>query len=423
MIVAGIKKARYSWVMVVFLFYWLFLPPILGKHSSYFVALFSFAYLLWHYKLFFKCVYINRFIWLYLGLFFFLLYDLFLALPNGGTRIPIYHVLYWMVSIIPGAFCICLHAKKYKQGIEYILRLVLWAALIQSIISIAAFIYNPLKLFLISKLETDNTIVTETYVNEIFYRLFGFSSGLTFDMPSAMAIISGIAIYLGAKKNWRYFLFVPTIAFSAMINARTSMVVLAVAVLIFAAGSLKPTRKTFAMIIILPIVAAVVLTLGGLVLQRVSPLTYGWVESGFNQILDFFRNETGYGYFEYLTDPRKWIVPSGTQLLFGTGYRAMGGNPFGVRSDIGYINDLWFGGVLYTVALYLATTLCFVATHRFSWKKEDGRVSRYVLSVYIVMLPILNFKTPIIAMGPFTSVVIIVMIYTGLIKRENKIII
>lgn len=419
MIITMGKKARHSWCMVIFIFYWLFLPPILGRHSSYFVALFSFAYLFWNYRLFSRCIYIHRFIWLYLGLAVFLLYTSFLAFSNGGTRVPIYHVLYWMISIIPGALCINVHAKKYDQGLEYILRLILWAAFIQSIISIAAFLYNPLKLFLISKLEADNTIVMENYTNEIYYRLFGFSSGLTFDMPSTMAVLSGIAIYLGVKKDWRYFLFAPTIAFSAMINARTSMVVLVAALFILAVSILKPTRKTFAMIVILPIVAAAVLIWGGQILKRVSPLTYGWVESGFNQILDFFRNETGYGYFEYLTDPRRWIIPSGLQLIFGTGFRVMGGSPFGVTSDIGFINDLWFGGIVYTCILYVTTVFCLISVMRFNRMKEENRLLKYVVWVYIVMLPILNFKTPIIAMGPFTSILIIVMLYGCLTKKTN----
>lgn len=405
------KPNKVNIPFVILMFYLLFMPPVLGKHSIYAVALFSWAYLFFNGNFLFKKLKFNNILWIYLVLTVLCLWVSAMSLLNHGTTATMVHYLYWMVAVFPGAIAVSVHTQKRGEGLHYVLKLILWAGMIQSAFCMVAFVSNPIKLWLVDRLQADGTLVMTTYTNEIEYRLFGFSSGMTFDMPCVMAVIACIGIFLGITKNYKYLLFVPTIAFSAFINARTSIVVMIIGIVVAFWVSGKISTKTKARVLMTAAFALVVVIVGLIVLRQASPTTYEWLLSGAGQILDFFRNETDYGYFEYATDSQKWAVPSGIGLLIGTGCRILGANKFNIHSDIGYINDIWLGGLLYCFAVYSLVALSLIKVKRDADKTGDKMTVRFIVLTYALSLPIMNIKTYIISLGAFTTLLIIVGVY------------
>lgn len=56
---------------------------------------------------------------------------------------------------------------------------------------------------------------------------------------------------------------------------------------------------------------------------------------------------------------RSWNIPTGRILLFGSGHTIYGADGY-ANSDVGYVNDLWMGGIVGTILLYLAFGILFV---------------------------------------------------------------
>ena len=412
------RCGKHNLFFMAFTFFLLFSPPILGIHSLFFVAGFSWIYILCNIGLFFQTIDSRNFVHIFLCLLLLSMWAALLVYLNDGTRAALYHYIYWIVSIFPGSITLSLHARKYNEDLGYILNLILWAAFIQSLISIAAFVNNDFKMLLINELQSDDTLVTTTYVYEIYYRLFGYSAGLTFDMPSAMSMIACIAIYLGINKDLKYLFFVPTIVFSAMINARTSVVVLAIGVFVLLTMNRRVTAKRIERLMLILLLLVGGILVGISMLRDISPLTFRWVSSGLEQLLEFFKGNTNSGYFEYLVHKNRWRLPSGIFFLFGTGSRVIGGSKYGVFSDVGYINDLWFGGLFYTITLYsLVIALIWKVYIRYGKKNKNG-VIRFICITYLLCLPILNIKTFIVAMGAFTTIFIIVSMHCYIFKNE-----
>ncbi len=413
------KNRKHTLVFIILAFYLMFAPPIFGIHSLYFVAAFSWVYILVNNGVFFRIIDRYNLGKIYVGLLLMFVWASLVVFLNDGTRSVMIHYIYWMISIFPGAIAIALHAKKHNESLDYVLSLVLWAAFVQSLFSIAAFLNNDIKLFLIDKLQADDTLVMATYKNEIYYRLFGFSSGLTFDMPAAMSGIACIALYFAINKNILYLLFMPTLVFSALINARTSIVVIGIGIITMFIANKYATGKSVKRVLFIFVAAVLGITIGIMVLRQVSPLTFGWVKSGIGQLLGFVRGDTDSGYFEYLTENGRWQLPSGFSLLLGTGSRIMGGGQLDAYSDVGYINDIWFGGIAYMTVLYLLVVKMVWKLGQEYSRKLDSSFLFYFALVYIISLPILNIKTFIVSIGAFSTLFIIVYTYSVLFKCDE----
>lgn len=405
------KPNNVNILFVILMFYLLFMPPILGIHSIYAVALFSWAYILVNGSFLTSKLKINNILWIYLVLTVLCLWVSTMILLNHGTTATMVHYLYWMVAVFPGAIAVSVHTQKRGESLLYVLKLILWAGLIQSAFCMIAFVSNPIKLWLIDRMQADGTLMMTTYTNEIEYRLFGFSSGMTFDMPCAMAVIACIGIFLGITKNYQYLLFVPTIAFSAFINARTSIVVMIIGIVVAFWISGKISSKAKARVLMTGMFAVSVVIVGLVILRQASPTTYEWIVSGAGQILGFFRNETDYGYFEYAIDSQRWTIPSGIGLIIGTGSRILGANKFNIHSDIGYINDIWMGGLIYCLVIYGLVALCLLKIKHEADRTNDKMIARFIVLTYALSLPILNIKTYIISLGAVTTLLIIVGIF------------
>lgn len=405
------QKRIHSLFWVLFIFYLLFSPPIRGIHSLYLVSLFSWIYIIINYKQFCRTVSFFSLFSIYLVLILLFVWAFLLVALNDGSRSVVIHYIYWVIAVFPACLCVNTHVKKNNMDLVYLLRLVLIAAFIQSLISIIAFLNNDIKLRLISLLESDNTLVMSSYTNEIYYRLFGFSAGLTFDMPCTMALIACIGVYLAINYNIRYLLFVPSIIFSAIINARTSAVVFGIGIVMLILMKGNFSFRSVLRIGITVVIVFLGVGIGGRFLSQVSPLTYNWFQSGMNQILGFFNKQTDSGYFGYMLDADRWILPQGISLLFGTGSRIMGGSRYGVFSDVGYINDIWFGGLLYCIFLYGIVALCLLFSFIFSHNHEHTKLIQFITAIYMISFPILNIKTYIISFGTFTTLLILVELF------------
>ena len=116
------------------------------------------------------------------------------------------------------------------------------------------------------------------------------------------------------------------------------------------------------------------------------PETYVWLTNGFNDVINFFRYGEKEGNIGILSN--YVLFPEGMDLIFGTGIRLYG-NSLGLpHSDIGYINDIYMGGIVYISILYIGILIFLI----FSTRKLGKLNSFPYVVICISFLLIANFK-------------------------------
>ena len=157
----------------------------------------------------------------------------------------------------------------------------------------------------------------------------------------------------------------------------------------------------------------------GLGLVRfVNPMTHEWLTRGLEQVSTFVAGEEAAysdGYFGELA----WMLsldhfPKGVKLIFGAGTEIIGGvveEKYGTASDVGFMNDLWRGGLVYCVVMYgtyllaLWWMMCSKAVRR-----ETGTL---LAILWLFTFGIVNFKGMFMIHSDLT--VVFILLVAGLI--------
>ncbi|HCQ8931602.1 TPA: hypothetical protein OMI06_002658, partial [Enterococcus faecium] len=107
-----------------------------------------------------------------------------------------------------------------------------------------------------------------------------------------------------------------------------------------------------------------------------------------------------YGIGDYFVNKNNYKVPTElVQFFFGTGNYANGDNVLNFRTDVGYINDIWLGGVFYLLAIVL-----FFITKTFKMKKNiKNNYLNFISNFFILSFLILNIKGYVFSINEFTT--------------------
>lgn len=238
-------------------------------------------------------------------------------------------------------------------------------------------------------------------------RIFGISSDFTFGTPIYHGILAALLLYITIiHKKASYLIYVFLILAATFLNNRTGVVafiLLSAFLLVYAAikkGKIVPVLLT-------------TLLLGGVSLvsfnslNSLSPSTYNFITS-FTEDTDNLIKGNPTGNYEILLNDYSAFSGSPPNTLFGSGYRIydeQGKLRAGFRTDMGYLNDLYYGGVVYMVLLYG----CFIY---FMLYKSKGR--KYLFISLLVILFLVNIKGEIFR----SNIVIFLFIYIKLIFQS-----
>lgn len=408
-----IKVDRLLFVLLIFLI--IYNPPIgpikallvLFPISSVYILL-NFNYI----KSNFKSIINGYVLWLFL-----FLYVLLVALCNDNSPAFLQSFIYILAAVIPSSIMVTALMRKSKRDFRYFIDTILYSGLIQCFVSLMSFFDNNVKNILVRLMINGRVFQEDTYSAYMQnIRLFGFSTGLTFGMPAVQAFLAIVSLYLAISNKYskKYYIMIPLFSFSGIVNARSSLIIMGIGIvaLLFAFPQNKVEKglnrcfKIF-MIIILALISTVA---GVHVLKTISPTTYIWIEEGFLQIVMLFYGDTSFGYFSYLVDSDRWVLPSGLGFLFGYGIRVLGPNPTNVTTDIGYVNDIYFGGIVYSAILYLLMLKYILSFRRFEENKYPG-FNKFLLLFFLASFIVLNFKGYIFDLNNFFVLFIIIAVF------------
>ena len=179
----------------------------------------------------------------------------------------------------------------------------------------------------------------------VWSRCFGIAEGLTNSYGIIQGIFASICLLKG-RESAKYYLFAILISISVIINARTGIIPIVITLLYVILKSIKGRQIKFFFIIVLSTI--VLINIVGKYEEEISN-TISYVTIFFTSTYDYFiKGETGDDYYSFL-DGFIHFPQSIWGVLLGEG-RTMFGDK-NMSSDIGYINQIYTGGLIYLISL------------------------------------------------------------------------
>lgn len=410
------KTDRHGWqkiLIVAGLLCLLYNPPIFSFNSMHLVGLLSIAFLLIHVSRTVNMLRSVKIGGLLLGTALWFGY-LLLSVVFLHAEDLLFAILpvYFLVDIIPFGMSVRIVCENNGWTVDDFIGMVVSASIIQALLSLAAFLSPEIQSVFVQRFLDYGygEVVTELART----RFYGFAAGMTFDMPILQTMIALLVIHPTRKLKLSNYIIAVLLFFSAIINARNAIVVAVIGFFAMVFLDCLPLRKklkygiAFAMaavaaaVVLLPVVAAL------------APSTYRWIGQGFREILAFlFKGDAGKegsNYFAYIMNPDKYRAPGGlVEILFGVGHPTMGMTAqYGYASDIGYTNDLWLGGLVYMIPLYL-----FFAAIMWSMRRHSHPQVVFIGIFMLVMYPFVNIKGIAASANGFTYFLILLYVVTA----------
>ena len=390
---------KYNILIILGLFIVFYNPPLIAFNTMHIVGGLSIGYLILNYQDTIDHKYTG---WIfYFALILLFLFTNSVVLHGNGLDSVVFPV-YYLLDIIPFSMSVKTYSKKQGLVLDDVLIMCIIAGLIQTAISFLAFINSNIQDVFVSRIIEYGGIKSYSYWATL--RMYGFSNGLMFEMPVIQSVLAVISIYFSTKKGWKYVLIAAFLFFSAIINARTSIIVVIYGIVIIVLLGKQAMNKKVKIIvgILLTLLAFYFIFLP--YIQEVSPATYDWLKEGFIDIEALLkRDDTNKGYYSYISNDDRYVLPNSSIGLFmGEGISIVGGNnKYGVYSDIGFINDIWTGGLLYLVYTY---SYMFIQLKKLN--KKNNEFSLFSFIYFTGLILILNFKGRVFSMNSFLNLVV-----------------
>lgn len=398
------------------MFFAIFNPPVLRFNTIHIIAFISWIYLFINYSWVKRYINIHKLFFIYFSLILLGFYLFMVATFSYNNPIVIAYFIFWSLEVIPYCLFVKIYFLKHNYNLECFLQCVFFACFIQSSMAILALLIPSVKEFFVDKII--NYGYSNVHKRLSLYRNFGFADSLTFTSAIVQSIIACIALQLYIKKmKLRYLLVFLFGAFAGVINARTSFVILLSGSFCMLL-SLKSFKDFWHLIRIgLFSIIAIVILLN--ILRLYNDWTYSWVVDGSKQIFAFFmRDESNYGYFNYFSE-KHFPLPNNYHILFGYGVEIMHGFYYGVKSDIGFINDVWRTGLCGSAVIY---SLYFLGIREFLRSKLlDCSMSKFFFSIFFIFAILINIKGYFFVYNNVTTLIWLLFVFCCLQKTKTKI--
>lgn len=301
-----------------------------------------------------------------------IIYSFLVKLSTSSDTIYAQTNIFLLIESLFNAFTLaCLLFWVFEDKVE---RVFFWCSVIASLISVYLIVNPGLNDFVRNSL-----LVPERDLEAGFFsfRSFGISESLLFTYPVSLGIASCICLE-NAKEKPLCYLFLPFLLIAIMFNARIGFV----PVLVYLGYRIVLVRD-----ISLVFRFAALLGIGILLLKASGILeeyeaTVTWLMDGFTEVINLLTGKEGdkKGNVDVLST--MIIFPKTILgLVFGTGKDVYLLSSVG-HSDIGYILQVYYGGIIYLVLLL---SFIFSISRRLKRSNTQHRWFNYVF-IWTVLL-------------------------------------
>jgi hypothetical protein len=311
-------------------------------------------------------------------------------------------------EVLPCAIFISLFYLTRKNNIINLCNMLLVIGVMQVICVILTLLLPEFRNWTIASFERQ-------YFNDALemmnaYRMFGLAKGYTFTMPLYQGICVIIAYVLGTYVSAKYYYLIPFYLLSIAVNARVAFISIVIAPIVIFVLQFKRQflKETYKILIISSIVAGSVLLVKYNAENSSSLNAWVWLYSGFEEIVKLKGGEAT-GNMESLADTM-WFKPGGVDLLFGTGEFVFGRTD--QSSDIGYVINLYYGGIVFSLLLYASYTILIMKCIGESLIETS---IKYILIIYMYFA---NLKGNVFTPHDLTNGVIIFSLFTLIYNKQ-----
>lgn len=377
--------------MIFCLFVVIYNPPIINFNLLHIIAAISWLFLLVNRDEIRKRICIRKLQNVSLIFAAFMIYLGMNAAIHGNSITIMVDYFYMIFEIIPFCIYVVCRTRNDEQSIIYYLKVV---AGLQACLATLAFLVPSIKNYF------NQRLISYGYGDVILsmtgYRQNGFASSLASYASFFQAFIAVVCFYavIHNKKVWINLGAFFIIAFSAIINARTSIVIIIIGVMIILFSKTQNGISGMVGKLLIILFAIVALPFLFRSIATSSNETYKWVFDGINDIQNILRGNVGSSNSFFYYYKNFWHLPTGMALIFGKGSIIMGSVgrlKYGVSSDIGFINDIWKGGILYSAVLWLGFVYLLKRMTKTA-KQLNNMTILFLLRFFGVVAIIINLK-------------------------------
>lgn len=401
------------WILVI-LFVFLYDPPIL-RYSLllHMLCVISLIVLVKSNRntIIFVNMLVNTKIWIFSAILliislYLVIYDCVSSSANVAYgRIYIYAVI--AIEFVVIAYYFALYYRKSNSKLEDFLKDILIIGNIQGGIGFIAFLNPAIKEFLVGVMYANGVDKINAYLLSV--RFYGFAHYLTSTTAIIQSVLAVIALWMALEYSNKYFIYVPLLLFSSVLNARSSLIIIASGVILIAIYKVNFKNKKMWKELLL--ISVLVFLFARFVLPQLRLLeSWTWIQSGIDEISAFLQGDE-IGYFEYLKN--SIFLPEKTyQLLLGTGHAIFRGS---IVSDVGYLNDIWMIGIILTGCLYIF----FIRVIMNDYRKHAKSV-RFIQIFLVATFLIYNIKGIVIGNNEIVRFCILMTVVVYFLSTNNK---
>lgn len=416
-----INSIKKRGVMSILLFLIIFNPPIVkGLSFTILIIGLSIGLCFFEYKYLKHFILTSSHIRIFRYFIIFIFYIITLSLINiviygeiGAIIYLLIRTIVLLISLIMVSLCVSIIWKRKEYNIEDILYSFVYCGVMQSLISIMSFlspfVMKKLNDIMVSHVNHEN--IARLIKNSIGVRCYGFASTLFDAFGFAMSLIAIIALFIAISGKRIFYFYFCMISFTAIINARTSIVMIAVGTFICVFNKIfgrERIKVKIEVILLSGIMMIMMIFLVAFFSKRTTSANAMWIMSGIESIKELiFRGKidttfrgANTNYFGIMINNFIFVPDNPLQLLFGTSMTPYDAK--GMGSDIAYIQHLWQLGIFGSIYQYYI----YLRIFRMGEKKMDKQYKglcismAFMLFVYLIKSEALSYGMPMLIIFP-----------------------
>jgi hypothetical protein len=327
----------------------------------------------------------------------------------------IYPPVSTIIEVLPCAIFISIVFLSRGIHLNKFYDIILVIGVFQVCCVILTFLFPGLREYIVTSSSSESLEDTFAIVRD--YRIYGLARGYTFTMPLFQGLCIIIATVLGIYKTPKYYFLIPLYVLSIVVNARVALIsiVIVPCVILLVSFNKNIVKKIVLNIFLLLSIYYAAQIISYLANNSPSYSTWNWLNSAIEEVYSF-KSGQAEGNLYALTDTM-WFYPEGIDLLVGTGENVFG-REF-KSSDIGYVVNLYYGGIVLSILIYVAY---FVLLMKYS---KDNLIEKTINLSVIVYLFSANFKGNVFRPNEIINGVLALIIFSIALrilhKSENKV--
>lgn len=334
-----------------------------------------------------------------------LIFNLLRELGSGGNIFFRANIFLLLQSII-FPYCIILLYSQLKNHNNLLKDIIVVGSIASFITLLMIFVPSLADTVRYKLLETDD------FTELVSFRSFGISDGLTFGYGIAQGIIFALAMYY-SKQNLKYLPLLIFLLISVLFNARIGLFPIALSLVYF----LILEFNIKLLLIILGVGTFVYLMIFCTDFFSDYARTIEWAFDFFTQSSDFVSGNAASSdsnTFNTLFSDMAILPHNLREWIIGTGENVFVSPT--ANSDIGYIIQLYYGGISY-ILLFTLLIGGMMTRLRFLYKKN-----KWLIIILLVTLIVTNLKGLTISMIPSFRLIMLIYCYLIIeyVKRDKQ---